>query len=97
MRNTQYNTFHIKKCCEQKLNISFRSSGEFNGWFVLDNKKIARITVPKGRKFVPPKTYKAMARQLKLSVKQFDDLLDCSLTYNEYVSIIKQYLASFKI
>jgi len=89
MNYSKFSTFVVKNRCEQKLKIEFRSGKEFNGWFVLNNIKIARITIPKGRKSIPPKTYKAMAKQLKLNVAQFDDLLNCPLGYDEYVTIIK--------
>lgn len=84
MKNSKYSTSDVKKQCENKLDIEFRSGGEFNGWFWLDGKKTARITVPKGRKPIPPKTYKSMATQLKLAVEDFDDLLECPLTKEKY-------------
>jgi len=88
MENTKYNTADVKKCCEVKLNIEFRDSKEFNGWFWLDDKKVTRITVPKGRKFIPPKTYGSMARQLRLTVNEFDDLLDCPLNKANYENLL---------
>ncbi len=91
MKNTSFNTHDIKKCCEKKLNIEFRKAKEFNGWYLLDNKKTARITIPKGKKFIPPKTYKSMATQLKLNVNQFDDLLECPLDNDGYESIVREY------
>jgi len=84
MRNQNYHTFDVKKCCEKKLGIVFRDGGEFNGWFYLGNKKVARITVPHGRKPIPPKTYKSMAIQLKLDTSDFDCLLDCSIDRVDY-------------
>ncbi|MBI4746257.1 MAG: hypothetical protein HY786_06930 [Deltaproteobacteria bacterium] len=84
MKNSKYSTSDVKKQCENKLDIEFRSGGEFNGWFWLDNMKVARITVPKGRKPIPPKTYKSMATQLKISIEDFDDLLECPLTKDKY-------------
>lgn len=89
MKNICYNTHDVKKCCENKLFISFKPGKEFNGWVKLNSKKIARITIPKGRKFIPPKTYKTMAMQLKLTVTEFDDLLECINNYQEYISIVK--------
>ena len=79
MKNSQFSTYDVKKRCEDKLDIEFRKGKEFNGWFILDGKKAARITVSKGRKPIPPKTYKSVARQLKLNVGEFDDLLECPL------------------
>ena len=90
MKNTKYNTQDVKKRCEDKLEISFRDSKEFNGWVRMNNKKIARITVPKGKKDIPPKTYKSMAKSLYLSVDQFDDLLECPLGWKQYEEIARE-------
>ncbi len=89
MKNASFDTSNVKKCCEDKLDIEFRGGKELNGWYILDGKKAARITVPKGRKFIPPKTYKSMARQLKLTLSQFDDFLECPLQQKEYETILK--------
>lgn len=89
MRNSEFNTNRVKTVCENKLGIDFRDGKELNGWFKLGNKKIARITVPKGKKPIPPKTYSSMANQLKLTIDEFDDLLACPLKYDKYVNIIK--------
>ncbi len=88
MRNSSYNTQDVKTCCENKLGINFRSGKELNGWFWLQGKKACRITIPKGRKSIPPKTYKSMANQLKLTVDEFDFLLKCDLTKIDYQEII---------
>ena len=92
MKNTSFNTHDVKRCCENKLGIDFREGKEFNGWFYLDAKKTARITVPKGRKQIAPKTYKSMATQLKLRVEQFDDLLECTLLQDGYKQILRKLL-----
>jgi len=88
MKNFKYHTNVVKRRCENKLRIKFRKGKEFNGWFILNNLKIARVTIPKGKKPIPPKTYKSMAQQLKLSIEQFDNLLECPLGYEEYVALI---------
>lgn len=93
MKNAQYKTNHIKKCCENenKLGIEFRTFGkEYNGWFEKEGKKICRITVPKGRKDVGKGLYRSMARQLKLLVDDFDDLLECPLDRNGYERILRE-------
>jgi hypothetical protein len=46
------------------------------------------LTVPKGRKGIPRKTYSSMAKQLGLTVGDFDRLLECPLTKDEYEKII---------
>jgi hypothetical protein len=92
MKNSSYNSSDVKKRCEHKLCIQFRDGGEFNGWYYYNGKKVARVTVPKGRKFLPPKTYKSIANQLKLTVEQFDSFLDCPLDRNKYENILKDQL-----
>jgi hypothetical protein len=89
MKNTSFNTNDVKKCCEYKLGIEFRKAKEFNGWYYLDNKKTARITVSKGGKPISRKVYRAMARQLKLNVAQFDDLLECPINKIRYEKILR--------
>ena len=84
MKNAKFHTLDVKRCCENKLDITFRNGKEFNGWVLLQNIKYARITVPKGRKPLQQKTYKSMANQLKLSTDQFDDLLECNLDRKGY-------------
>ncbi len=94
MDNANYNTQDVKKCCDRKTDVEFRSGKEYNGWVTYENKKVSRITVSKGKKFIPPKTYKSMAKQLKLSVDEFDRFLDCSLTYREYKALLAKQINS---
>ncbi|MBF0476927.1 MAG: hypothetical protein HQK59_14080 [Deltaproteobacteria bacterium] len=89
MKNAQFNSQDIRNACENKLKIPFKDGKELNGCFRLDGKKIARITVPKGRKTIPPKTYKAMALGLRLSVDQFDQLIECTLKKADYERILR--------
>lgn len=88
MTRSGLNAHQIKRCCERKLGISFRSGRHFTGWFKLGKIKVARLTVPMGRKSIPPKTYKTMANQLKLNIRQFDELLECPLDKEKYVEIV---------
>ena len=88
MESSKFTTHDVKKCCENKLDIVFREAKEFNGWFRMHTGKIARITIPKGRKPIPRKTYKSMANQLKISIQQFDDLLECPLGKEGYIEIV---------
>ncbi len=88
MKNSKFHTRDVKRICENKLDIDFKNGKEFNGWFKLHGRKIKRITIPKGRKPIPPKTYKSMANQLGLNVDKFDDLLECPLKKDEYERIV---------
>lgn len=88
MKNGKFHTDDVKKCCERKLKIEFKAGKELNGWFIHNKKRITRITIPKGRKPIPPKTYKSMAIQLRLNTEQFDLLLECPLKFEDYIKII---------
>jgi hypothetical protein len=92
MLNAKYHTKDVKKTCESKLKIEFRKGKEFNGWYKLNKKKIARITISKGRKPIPSKTYQTMAKQLKLTIEQFDNLLKCPLTGVKYKKLITEII-----
>lgn len=96
MKNSKFDTFNVKTKCENKLGIKFKGKKEFNGWFKFNNMKIARITVPKGRKSIPPKTYESMATQLKLDVDDFNSLLECPLKKPGYIKILRDtgYIAN---
>ena len=83
-------THRIRQVCENKLSIGFREGKHFSGWFSLNGRRVARITIPKGRKEVPPGTYGSMARQLKLSKPQFGDLLACPLKRPGYEAILRE-------
>lgn len=89
MKNNQFNSKDVKDICENKLSIEFREGKEFNGWFLLDGVKAARLTVSKGRKFIPDGTWGNMARQLLLTVQDFDHLLECSLSRADYEAKVR--------
>lgn len=93
MKNNVYNAKDVKDTCETKLGIDFntrsRKSKEYNGWVFIHGKKATRITVPKGRKYLPAGTYGNMAKQLRIKNSEFDDFLDCPLTGDEVKQFIK--------
>ncbi|MBW1956064.1 MAG: hypothetical protein JRI76_08235 [Deltaproteobacteria bacterium] len=91
MKNAQFSAQDIKKCCEKKrkLGIHFKGKKELTGWFKERELKICRVTIPKGRKPISVGTYKSIANQLKLTIDQFDDLLECPLDRNGYKKILK--------
>jgi len=89
MKNGKFNTNDVKHTCERKLSIQFRNNKECNGWVIFNNKRLSRLTVPLGRKPIPPKTYKTMANQLNLSTDEFDDLLECPLTSDRYFQLLR--------
>jgi len=88
MSYSGYRANDVKKCCENKLKIDFRGSKEMHGWFLLQGRKAAMITVPKGRKKVGKGLYHSMASQLRLSNDEFKDLLVCPLDKSGYERIL---------
>ena len=86
--NSLYDTSDVKKVCETKLKIDFRDAGEYNGWYYFGGRKTCRITVSKGRKFIPDGTYKSMAKQLKLQIKEMDSMLECTLSKSDYDKLL---------
>lgn len=92
MKNAKFNTHKVKNCCENKLGIQFPKSRSkhFTGWFKIGKIRATRITVPKGRKEIKRKTYESMAEQLKLSVEEFDNLIDCFLKKGDYEKILSE-------
>jgi hypothetical protein len=90
MKNGKFSTIHVKHVCERKLSVKFRVTKECNGWIVFQNVKLSRITVPKGRKTIPPGTYKSMAVQLNLTTDELDELLECPLTTERYFKLLKE-------
>lgn len=90
MKNSEFDSHDVKRICENKLGIEFGGKKEFNGWYLLDGKKKARITIPKGKKFLPFGTYGSMAKQLLLSTPQFDELLVCTFSAADYLKEVSK-------
>jgi len=72
-----------------KLDIVFREGKEYNGWFEHEGRRICRITIPKGRKPLTTGTFASMARQLCLTARDLDALIDCPLGRAEYLGVLR--------
>ena len=75
---------------KNKLFIGFRTTKELNGWFVYNGKKILRVTIPKGRGLLRKGTQASIINQLKLTKEKFSDLIECPLSYEGYIKILKE-------
>lgn len=53
-------------------------------------KKILRVHYSHGKGDIPEKVVNKIRGQLKLSKKDFKELADCPLTYEDYINILKQ-------
>ncbi len=72
-----------------KLKLDVRSTGHRYGWFSFEGKKILRVHYSHGKGGVPGKVTDKIRNQLKLSQKDFKNLIDCPISLEDYVSILK--------
>lgn len=74
----------------RKLGLKVRSTGHNYGWLIVTGKKILRVHYSHGRGNIPDKIISKIRGQLKLSLKDFKNLIDCLLGYGDYINILKQ-------
>ena len=53
----------------------------------IDGRTVTRVTVPKGRKNVSPKTFKSACDMARLSKEKMRELCDCSMSGPEYAEL----------
>jgi len=73
-----------------KLNLQLRSTGHIYGWLIVNGKKILRVHYSHGKGDIPGKIANKIRGQLKLSEKDFQMLLQCPLTYEDYLAILRR-------
>jgi hypothetical protein len=74
----------------KKLALKVRSTGHNYGWLIVDGKKILRVHYSHGKGDIPDKIANKIRGQLKLPQKDFKQLIECPLTYVDYINILKQ-------
>lgn len=80
----------VKSSLENKLLINFATGKELNGWFYYKERKILRVTIPKGRDELKIGTQNSIRNKLRLSANDFDDLINCPLRLEDYIDILKE-------
>jgi len=73
-----------------KLNLQLRSTGHIYGWLIVNGKKVLRVHYSHGKCDTPDKITNKIRGQLKLSEKDFQMLLQCPLTYEDYLAILRR-------
>lgn len=73
-----------------KLELEMRSTGHNYGWLIYNKKKILRVHYSHGKGDLPGRVTDKVRSQLRLSQKDFKELIDCSLTREEYLNILKE-------
>jgi len=84
----QIKKVEIKKIF-QKLNLQVRSTKHRYGWFIFEGKKILRVDLSHGKGNIPGRVSDKIRSQLKLSQKDFKELINCPLSLEEYEAILK--------
>ena len=72
-----------------KLRLEERSTKHRYGWFCFEGKKILRVHFSHGKGDIPGRVSDKIRSQLKLSQKNFKELIDCPLSLDDYVVILK--------
>ena len=73
-----------------KLSLQIRSTGHNYGWLTVSDKKILRVHYSHGKGDLPNKIMHKIRGQLKLSEKDFKDLVACPLKYEDYLDILRR-------
>lgn len=72
-----------------KLDLKVRATDHNYGWLIVNRKKILRVHYSHGRD-IPDNVVNKIRGQLKLSTKDFKNLINCPLSYQDYIAILKQ-------
>jgi hypothetical protein len=74
----------------KKLDLKLRSTGHNYGWLIVKENKILRVHYSHGKGDIPDKIIQKIRGQLKLSKRDFKDLIDCPLSYDDYIAILQE-------
>ena len=91
---TRYRKQDVRRAVESKSGGIRKSRKEVNLRIYLDGKRVLRVTVPKGRGRLHPRTAGKIRDQLKLDPEQFQRLVKCPLTGPGYEQILRDKQAA---
>lgn len=74
----------------EKLKLEVRSTTHRYGWLTYQGKKILRVHYSHGKGDIPKKVSEKIRSQLKLSQSDLRDIIDCSLSLEDYIEILKR-------
>jgi hypothetical protein len=81
--------FAIEKIFK-KLKLDVRSTSHNYGWLIVNGSKILRVHYSHGKGELPKKIIHKIRSQLKLNEKDFDALIRCPLSYENYICILEK-------
>ncbi|MGD9974384.1 MAG: hypothetical protein AB7S77_15090 [Desulfatirhabdiaceae bacterium] len=73
-----------------KLNLEVRTTTHHYGWLIYQGKKILRVHYSHGKGDLPGKVSDKIRSQLKLSQNDFKGLINCPLSAEDYIGILKR-------
>jgi len=74
----------------KKLKLEVRSTKHRYGWFTFQGRKILRVYYSHGKGNIPGKMSDKIRSQLKLTQKDFRNLINCPLSLKDYETILKK-------
>ena len=74
----------------EKLQLDVRSTKHRYGWFTFQGRKILRVHYSHGKGSIPGRVSDKIRSQLKLTQKDFRNLMACPLSLKEYETILKK-------
>jgi hypothetical protein len=87
----------LQNAIEKKLGLKPEIGKENNVYIEFEGFERIRVTYPKGRGDIHPKTAAFIRKQMKLGWDDFIDLVKCPLTTTEYYKLLKNRLKHKKI
>ena len=92
--------FGKRECARavEKIGGKRRTTKESNAWYMLDGRRLFRVTIPKGKAGdFAIGTKKNIVNQFRLTNEQFGQLHECTLSGTDYESLIRAKMAEGKI
>ncbi len=77
MARMVYKIPDVRRMCETKLSMKFRTEGESNAWLIEGGRKLARVTLPHHREELKRGTLGSVIRQLGADRQLFQGLMNC--------------------
>ncbi len=90
---TRHTKQDVRRAVERKSGGIRKSRKEVNLRLYLDEKRVGRVTVPKGRGPLHPRTAAKIRDQLKLTRDEFLEFVKCDLTGPGYEHRLREKLA----
>lgn len=82
------NTLRARKAFENKTDVVFRDGKELNGWLKSEGLSVARITLQKANRDIPPGTLRMIAKNLYVDVPTLCKFVNCTIKGPEFLNIV---------